>query len=374
MSRHSRERSQVLQQHVHAAQHRRGALALSVALLVLAAAPAVSRADTTVGSSLESPATITKEATADSVYWAQTLGDGASAAMPSAGTVKSVTIKGYYDPAGGGYPTIFIQVLRPQPDGSVLVVATSQPFTLPSAPGTYTFEPTGMTVQAGDFIGIATIGGSFTIGTAATGASTNDFTGHNQDMNGDTVKPGTVETNVELLAQVDLVPPTSTPPPNVGPGGKPPPPPPKKKAKPKAKPCKCKKISVKLAPTLVNKRGLPPDKHNFGVGFAWKMTCTQGKGGCTAVLKFQPPTIRAGTLPKNTGLKLNLSTLTFVCKTTCQSTTTGSFEIKMSSREQLNKLFGRTLAFTITTKCSGKTLVYRVKVFVDDFGRLHPSR
>jgi hypothetical protein len=79
--------------------------------------------------------------------------------VPSAGTVKSVTIKGYY--TGGGYPTIFIQVLRPQPGGSVLVVGTSQPFTLPSTPGTYTFEPTGLTVQAGDYIGVATIGGNY---------------------------------------------------------------------------------------------------------------------------------------------------------------------------------------------------------------------
>jgi hypothetical protein len=332
--------------------------------LVLVAAPAASSADTTWGSSLQGPPTAEKQAEVDSVYWAQTLPGGASAAAPSAGAVHSVTIKGYW--TGKGSPTILIQVLRPQPDGSLLVVETSQPFTLSGTPGTYTFEPTGMTVQQGDFIGIATIGGSFLFATSATGASTNDFNGHEKDMNGDTVRPTTVETNIELLMQVDLVPPMSNG------GGKPPPPPPEK-TKPKAKPCKCKKISVKLDPTLINKRRLRSDKHAFGVGFTWRMTCSEGKGGCTAALSFQPPKIRAGSLPRAPGLKLNLSTLSFVCKAACHTSTTGRFEIKMTSREQLNKLFGRTLAFTITTKCNGAIKKYQVNVFVDTSGRLQPA-
>jgi hypothetical protein len=220
-------------------------IALPVIVLFLAAAPAVARADTIVGSSLAGPPTITKSATVDSVYWAALLGNNVNPAMPSAGTVKSVTIRGYY--AGGGYPTIFIQVLRPEPDGSVVVVATSQPFTLSSTPGTYTFQPTNMIVQAGDFIGIATIGGNFVIGTAATGALTNDFSGHNQDMNGDSLKTTATEPNVELLVQVDLVPTgTPPPPPNGGPGGKPPPPPPKKNQK--RKPASAKRSRSRLTP------------------------------------------------------------------------------------------------------------------------------
>jgi hypothetical protein len=192
-------------------------------------------------------------------------------------------------------------------------------------------------------------------------------------MNGGIVKPTTVETNIELLLQVDLVPPVTPPPPtnNEGNGGGKPPPPPPPKKKAKLKPCKCKKISITLDPTLLKKRQLSPDKRNFGVGFVWCMSCSQGNGGCTAVLNFRPPTIRAGSLPKTTGLKLNISTISFVCKTACQTSTTGRFEIKMTSPEQLNRLFGRTLAFTITTKCSGVTLKYKVNVFVDQSGRLH---
>jgi hypothetical protein len=103
------------------------------------------------------------------------------------------------------------------------------------------------------------------------------------------------------------------------------------------------------------------------------MTCTKGKGGCAATLKFEPPQIRAGSLPKAPGLKLNLETASFVCKTACHTSTTGRFEIKMKSTEQLNKLFGRTLAFTITTKCSGVVRKEHVYVFVDNTGRLHPG-
>ncbi len=302
-----------------------------------------------------------KSAKEDSVYWTQILANGASAAAPSAGTVKSVTVKGY---CSGGTSTILFQVLRPQPDGSLLVVETSQPFTLPNTPGTYTFEPTGMTVQAGDFIGIATLSGSFLIGTSAPGAATNDFSGHEKDRNGDAIRPTTTEPNVELLLQVDLVPPPSG-------GGKPPPP--KEEKPPPKKPCKCQKISVALDPTLINKRRVRSDQHDFGVGFTWRMTCSKGNGGCAAVLDFLPPVIRAGSLPKVRGLKLNLTRVSFACAAACQKSTTGRFEIKMTSRQQLNKLFGRTLAFTIVTHCSGATFRYLVNVFVDKSGRLHAS-
>jgi hypothetical protein len=160
-------------------------------------------------------------------------------------------------------------VLRPQPGGSVLVVATSQPFTLSSMPGTYTFNPTGMTVQQGDFIGIATIGGGFQFATGAAGATTNDFTGHLQDLNGDTVRPTSVENNVELLLQVDLVPVSSG-------GGTPPPP---------AQPCKCVKLT-----TFLN------HFHIFGAGSTsiefdvnWELTCSPGAGNCTGRIKVLAP-------------------------------------------------------------------------------------
>src|ERR1700676_4597622 len=167
----------------------RCAAALAATLLILAGAPAASSADVFWGNSLQASPTVTKEAPADSVYWAKTFADGTSGGAPAAGMVKSVTVRGYW--TGKGKPQIAFQVLRRQPDGSVLVVATSQLFELPNTLGSYTFSPAGMTVQAGDFIGIATIGGSFLFAASAPGATTNDFTGHNLDMNGDTLRPTT---------------------------------------------------------------------------------------------------------------------------------------------------------------------------------------
>jgi hypothetical protein len=266
MSAHSRELRHVLQPHVDAWCRTRGALALLVALLLLAAAPAVSDADTILGSLQGSP-TVLKTATADSVYWTQTLADGSSGAAPSTGTVKSVTIKGN---STGSMSTILVQVLRPQPNGSVLVVETSQPFTLPSALGTYTFEPTGMTVQPGDFIGIATLGGSFMFATNATGATTNDFTGHLQDMNGDALKPTSVEPNVALLLQVDLVPLVS------GGGGVTPPPSP---------PCKCVKLTVFLNHFHIFGRGSTAIEFDVN----WQMTCSPGAGNCAGRVKVLAP-------------------------------------------------------------------------------------
>jgi hypothetical protein len=180
-------------------------LAVVSALVVVLVASATSGADVIGGSSLAGEPTIEKANTVDTVYWLANVGGGGSAAMTVAGTVRSVTIKGYAKSKEPLLRKIFIQVLRPQPDGSLLIVETSQPFELPTTPGTYTFEPTNMTVQPGDFIGIATVGGEFMFATPATGAVTNDFSGHEKDMNGDTVRPTKVETNVELLGKVDVV-------------------------------------------------------------------------------------------------------------------------------------------------------------------------
>jgi hypothetical protein len=345
------------------ARARRAACALAVGISVFLVAPVAASADTIVGSTLSTAPTVTKEATADSVYWMQTLADGSSAAMPVAASVKSITVRGYW--TGAGMPQIAFQVLRPQPDGSLLVVATSQLWPLSKEPGTYTFTPAGMTVQPEDFIGLATIGGNFVIGASVAGASTNDFTGHNQDMNGDFIRPTKVESNVELDLQVDLVPTASI--------VEKPPPPPKEEKPPPPKPCKCQQISVKLDGTLLKKRRLGANQRAFGVGFDWRMTCTEGKGGCAATLRFSPPAIRAGTLPRKGNLKLNLTTLNFVCKTACKTSTSGRFEIKMRSRTQLTELFGRTFAFTIYTSCGGATFRYQVKVFVDRAGHMHPA-
>jgi Putative Ig domain len=136
-------------------------------------------------------------------------------------------------------------------------------------------------------------------------------------------------------------------------------------------PCKCSVLKLKLDPTLLNMKGLAPDKHDFGVGFVWRMTCTTGGGGCTATILFRPPVVFAGAvpLPKH-NFHLNVKRMTFTCSGPCATSTTGRFQIKMLSRGQLNTLFGRTLAYQVVTKCGGVTKVITVKVFIDDHGVL----
>lgn len=164
-----------------------------------------------------------------------------------------------------------------------------------------------------------------------------------------------------------------------GPNAQPPPPPPPPTnptpVTPRLKPCKCAAISVKLDGTLLNKKGLRPDKHDFGVGFVWSMVCTKGDGGCSASLTFSPPVILAGTLPKpKNNLLLNLKVMTFLCKANCGGGKSGKFQIQMLSRDQLNTLFGRTLAYTVTTHCGKVKKEIKVTVFVDEHGVLRPGR
>jgi hypothetical protein len=155
--------------------------------------------------------------------------------------------------------------------------------------------------------------------------------------------------------------PAAAPPPSAPP---PPPPPPKKS-------CKCKKLTVKLDGTLLNKPNLRPDKHDFGVGFTWFLTCSAGNGGCLGKVQFLPPEILAGTLPKpKQNLHLNIKRATIICAGQCQQSKMGRFEIKMGSREQLNELFGRTLAYTVKTTCGATVKTIQVKVGVDQQGRL----
>jgi len=92
-------------------------------------------------------------------------------------------------------------------------------------------------------------------------------------------------------------------------------------------------------------------------------------------LVFSPPVVLAGTVPKPlNNFHLNLMVLKFVCTGNCGQVKTGRFEIQMHSSGQLNKLFGRTIAYTITTFCGTTTTVHKVTVFVDPHGvlRAHP--
>ena len=144
---------------------------------------------------------------------------------------------------------------------------------------------------------------------------------------------------------------------------------------PTEKPCKCADLTVTVDGPLLTKKVLRPTKHDFGISFSWDMTCSEGKGGCKGVVQFQPPQILAGTLPKpSNALHLNVKTKTFICKADCGAGDTGSFEVKMLSRDQLKKLFGRKLAFSIKTICAGTVRTTKLSVFVSQRGKLTLTR
>jgi hypothetical protein len=160
-----------------------------------------------------------------------------------------------------------------------------------------------------------------------------------------------------------------------GPTPPPPPPPPAPPPPTKVPPCKCAKLTVKLDPTLLNKKGLRPDKHDFGVGFTWFLTCTVGGGTCSATIHFLPPEILAGTLPKpKQNLLLNIKRTTVTCGSPCSKSTTGRFQIQMLSRSQLNVLFGRTLAYRLVLRCRNTIKTIKVNVLVDQHGVLRPGK
>jgi hypothetical protein len=133
-----------------------------------------------------------------------------SGAVPANGQVTKVEVRGYY--LGGCHAAeevceknLHFQDLRPLPNGELEVIGTTQAFTLPKQPGTYTFEPTNFFVQKGDYVGLATVGGKFEVLVKAPGATTNVFVKDKGDDNGDHVT-GTKKTGEELNMRVTLQP------------------------------------------------------------------------------------------------------------------------------------------------------------------------
>jgi hypothetical protein len=144
---------------------------------------------------------------------------------------------------------------------------------------------------------------------------------------------------------------------------------------PENKKCRCLSLKVKLDPTLLNKKRLPPDQHNFGVGLTWVMRCTNGKGGCTSRVSFEPPKIFAGTAgPAVNNINLAITNLTFFCKGPCGAPTFGRFQIRMLSPGQLKLLYGHTVAYRIKTVCGNAATVTTVRVFIDQLGVMRAPR
>ncbi len=133
-----------------------------------------------------------------------------SGAVPANGQVTKVEVRGYYL---GGCPAaeevceknVHFQDLRPLPGGALEVISTTQAFTLPKQPGTYTFEPTNFLVQKGDYVGLATVGGRFELLVKAPGATADVFVKDKGDMNGAHLA-GTKKTGEQLNMRVTLEP------------------------------------------------------------------------------------------------------------------------------------------------------------------------
>jgi hypothetical protein len=144
---------------------------------------------------------------------------------------------------------------------------------------------------------------------------------------------------------------------------------------PAKKKCRCVSLTVKLDPTLLNKKHLPPDQHNFGVGLRWVMRCTDGTTGCSSTVFFEPPKIIAGTAgPAVNNIHLAITKLTFLCKGPCGAPSFGAFQIKMLSPGQLKLLYGHTVAYRVKTVCGKVATVTTVRVFIDQFGVLRTPR
>jgi hypothetical protein len=181
-----------------------------------AASPA---AVVTWGSNLSSSATTGQAHQQADLFVPLALSGGALATAPSSGQVLSVQVKGIAlrSTAMGAPPpmtAIHFQDLRPQPDGSYMIMATSQEFSLPAAGDpnqVSSFTPTNLCVNAGDRLSLTTSGGfdptfypmgvDFQIFAPVPGSTTGFYQNGNGTQNGQriTLAP---QANVETLMRI----------------------------------------------------------------------------------------------------------------------------------------------------------------------------
>jgi hypothetical protein len=135
-----------------------------------------------------------------------------SATAPVAGTVTSITLKGYAiegdEPGPGGSEPIRFSVDRPKPGGQLEVLTTTTPpFALPGTPGTYTFDMSQVSfpcckVEPGDVVSLDARGGEFAVFGSVPGSETDSFSMGGTLQDPGSLWTGTPHENVELLMQV----------------------------------------------------------------------------------------------------------------------------------------------------------------------------
>jgi hypothetical protein len=201
-----------------------------LALSAFALAPATSSAATvTFGSDLTAPANVTQARQADTAYWQTSFADGHSPLAPASGQITSFRVKGIAlsNPVAGvpGGETMFhLQALHKQPDGTFLILRTSDAFDLPTKgsdpQAITTFKPTNFCIDTGDVLvfntvggwdGVVNMSGPYPMGTplqifsSVPGALVSEFEGANLTNNGNVItannRPGQGH---ELLMQMTV--------------------------------------------------------------------------------------------------------------------------------------------------------------------------
>jgi hypothetical protein len=139
---------------------------------------------------------------------------------------------------------------------------------------------------------------------------------------------------------------------------------------PTADPCTCRKLTVGLPRTLGR---LQPGKRSFDVKLAWTMRCSQGDDICLGTVVLDRPRVLpgAGAAP---AVKLGVRRREFFCRAPCSRTTSGRVAVTTVASKPLRSLFGRTLAYEVTTRCSFATRRITLRVRVDARGVVYPAR
>jgi hypothetical protein len=209
---------------------RRLLAAPALALVGLALAPATGlAAQMTFGSDLTAPANITQARQADTAYWQTAFGDAHGPTAPGNGQITSFRLKGIAlaNPTPGviGGETMFhLQALKPQPDGTFLILRTSGAFFVPpkgTDPQTITtYNPINFCIETGEVLVFNTVGGwdgivnqsgpypsgtPLQIFSRIPNSVVSEFEGANQTNNGNVLTANTAKTSgTELLMQMTL--------------------------------------------------------------------------------------------------------------------------------------------------------------------------
>ena len=180
----------------------------------------------TFGSNLRAPATIIEAHQADSAFWPTAIAGG-NWVVPADGQILRIRLRGtVLRERGAGYPLneVHFQTLRPNGDGTMVVVLTSAPFYVPIGddPDRITsYRPENLCAKRGDVIAFNDEGGfqyggpgrlepghydngaPFRVFGAVEGSTTAHYSKHDGTFNGDTLYPTSVP-GEELLMQVVL--------------------------------------------------------------------------------------------------------------------------------------------------------------------------